>query len=172
MTYSCIVEQNRNWNHCQLDPREQTSIKFAPKYNGFRARRRIWNVVCKIATILFRLQCGIPETATKITYLLCKKGTQFSSEIGYLKIGIGWLHNNDHRDGIPHYDSILVLFILYIHVWKLTCWTCASHMRSMQGYWARRIWPPFHKIHITWDQTLYILTLNDMWVIPSIHVIS
>ena len=127
MTYICIVEQNRNRNHCQLDPREQTLIKFAPKYNGFRAKRCIWNVVCKMATILFRLQCVIPETATKITCLYVKKGTQFLSEIGYLNIGIGWLHNNEHRDGILHYDSILVLFILYIHVWKLTCWTPVSH---------------------------------------------
>ena len=44
--------------YCQLDPWEQTSMKYQSKFIHFHSRKCIWNVVWKMAAILPRPQWG------------------------------------------------------------------------------------------------------------------
>ena len=46
---------------CQLDPQEQTSVKFEWQYANFHSGERMRNVVCKMSAILFQLQCVNPN---------------------------------------------------------------------------------------------------------------
>ena len=63
----CIDELGQHWRrtgdkplskpvlgYCQLDPSEQTSVKFESKFKTFHSRKCIWNIVCQMAVILSR----------------------------------------------------------------------------------------------------------------------
>ena len=40
--------------YCQLDPQEQTSVKFESKYKTFIQENPVENIVCRIVAILSR----------------------------------------------------------------------------------------------------------------------
>ena len=43
--------------YCPLDPCEQTSVKFKPKYKHFHSRNAFANVICEMVSILSWFQC-------------------------------------------------------------------------------------------------------------------
>ena len=118
--------------YCQLDPWEQTSVKYQSKFIHFHSRKCIWNVVWKMAAILPRPQwvnSAQPWVLPRCLHYSDTIMSAMASQITSLTIVYSTFYSGADQRKLQSTASLA--FVRRIHRWQLNSPRERPVMRKM-----------------------------------------